>query len=233
MKKAGILKKIVILVLVLVVPGFLYYLLTAEGKNRYKPLSVFGPKSLAKTTHKVNGKDIPDTIYHTLLDFKLIDQNGKTVSLKTFDNQIFVVDFFYTHCQGACSVANGYISLLDSNYAKNKMIRFVSITVDPERDSTAVLKKYFDSFKPVPVKWMFLTGDTTTIYNLARKGFLVNALKTGKEDFIYSDKLILIDQDKRIRGYYTGASTDDMSKLNDEIKVLIAEELRKNDKPLY
>jgi protein SCO1/2 len=233
MKKASLSKKIVILVLVLVVPGFLYYLLTAEGKNRYKPLPIFGPKSLAKTTHKVKGKDIPDTIYHTLSDFTLINQDGKVVSLKTFDNQIFVVDFFYTRCQGACSVANGYISLLDSNYAKNKMIRFVSITVDPEHDSTAVLKKYFKSFKPVPAKWMFLTGDTTTIYNLARKGFLVNALKTGNNDFIYSDKLILIDQDKRIRGYYTGASTDEMSRLNDEIKVLVSEELRKNDKPLY
>ncbi|TWJ00075.1 protein SCO1/2 [Mucilaginibacter frigoritolerans] len=233
MKKASLSKKIVILVLVLVVPGFLYYLLTTEGKNRYKPLPVFGPKSLAKTTHKVKGKNVPDTVYHTLTDFNLTNQDGKPVSLKTFDNQIFVVDFFYTRCQGACSVANGYISLLDSNYAKNKMIRFVSITVDPEHDSTAVLKRYFNSFKPVPAKWMFLTGDTTTIYNLARKGFLVNALKTSNDDFIYSDKLILIDQDKRIRGYYTGASTDEMSKLNDEIKVLISEELRKNDKPLY
>ncbi len=80
---------------------------------------------------------------------------------------------------------------------------------------------------------MFLTGDTTTIYNLARKGFLVNALQTGKDDFIYSDKLVLIDQHKRIRGYYSGSSLQDVIRLNDEIKVLLSEELRAREAPLY
>lgn len=233
MKKASLSKKIVILVLVLLVPGFLYYLLTVEGKNRYKPLSIFGPKQLAKTYHQVKGKNIPDTIYHTLSDFNLTDQNGKPVSLKAFDNKIFVVDFFYTHGPDICTIINRNIGLLDSNYAKNKMIQFVSITVDPARDSASVLKKYADGLKPKPAKWIFLTGDTSTIYNLARKGFLVNALQTGTNDFVYSDKLILIDEDKRIRGYYTGASTEELNRLNDEIKVLVSEELRKNDKPLY
>jgi protein SCO1/2 len=233
MKKAGLLKKIAILVLVLIVPGFLYYLLTAEGKNRYKPLPVFGPKLLAKTTHRVKDKDIPDTLFHTLPDFKLTDQNNNPVSLKTFDNKIFVVNFFYTHCPNVCSLINNNVSELAFNYAKNKMVYFVSITVDPEHDSAGVLKNYAGKFKPESDKWLFLTGDTTSIYNLARKGFLVNALKAGNDNFIYSDKLMLIDQDKRIRGYYTGASTDEVNRLRDEIKVLISEELRKSDKPLY
>jgi len=234
MQKAGILKKITVLALVLIVPGFLYYLLTAEGKNRYKPLAIFGPRQLAKTYHKVKGKDIPDTIYHTLPDFKLTDQDGRPVTLKSFDNKIFVAAFFYTRCPTVCATMNHYINLLDSNYTKNKLVYFVSITVDPAHDSAAALKKYKDSFKPAAsAKWLFLTGDTSTTYNLARNGFLVNALQTGNDDFIYSDKLMLIDESKRIRGYYTGASTDDMSRLNDEIKVLISEELRKNDKALY
>jgi protein SCO1/2 len=233
MKKAGIVKKIVVLVLILVVPGFLYYLLTSQGKNRYKPLPIFGPKLLAKTTHRVKGKDIPDTIFHTLSDFKLTDQNGKKVSLTTFDNKIFVAGFFYTHCPGVCDLMNNNVSFLDSIYAKNKMVYFVSITVDPERDSIRVLKSYAKKFKPSSAKWLFLTGDTSTVYNLARKGFLVNALQIDKDNFIYSDKLILIDQNKRIRGYYTGASTDEVNRLDDEIKVLISEELRKKDVPLY
>ncbi len=233
MKKAGIFKKISILVLVLVVPGFLYYLLTSQGKNRYKPLPIFGPKLLAKTTHRIKGKNIPDTIFHILPDFKLTDQNGKPVSLKTFDDKIFVVGFFYTHCPDVCKLMNKNISFLDSIYAKNKMVDFVSITVDPERDSVEVLKNYTKNFKPLSAKWLFLTGDTSSIYNLARKGFLVNALRVNKDEFIYSDKLVLIDQNKRIRGYYTGASTDEVNRLDDEIKVLISEELRKNDTPLY
>jgi protein SCO1/2 len=233
MKKAGIFKKISILVLVLVVPGFLYYLLTSQGKNRYKPLPIFGPKQLAKTTHRIKGKNIPDTIFHILPDFELSDQNGKPVSLKTLDNKIFVAGFFYTHCPDICKLMNKNISFLDSIYAKNKMVDFVSITVDPDRDSVEVLKNYAKNFKPLSAKWLFLTGDTSTIYNLARKGFLVNALRVNKDEFIYSDKLVLIDRNKRIRGYYTGASTDEVNRLNDEIKVLISEELRKNDTPLY
>lgn len=232
MKLARVLKKIAILVIVLAVPGFLYYLLTAEGKNRYKPLPVFGPKQAAKTYHRVKGRNIPDTLYHTIPDFKLTDQNGSSISLRTFQNKIFVAGFFYTHCPTVCKTMNMYIGQLDSVYAKNKRVNFVSITVDPEHDTPRVLKRYAAGFKASP-KWLFLTGDTTAIFNLARSGFLVNALQTGKNDFIYSDKLILIDQDKRIRGYYTGASTADVDKLSDEIKVLIAEELRKNDKPLY
>jgi protein SCO1/2 len=226
-------KKIIILVMILALPGFLYYLLNVKGKNRYMPLPFFGPKELAKTSHKVHGKVIPDTVYHKLPDFKLVDQNGNTVSSKDFDDKIFVANFFYTHCPTVCTTINNNVNALLSDYAKNKMITFVSITVDPQRDSASVLKEYAKKYNPPNIKWYFLTGDTTTIYPLARQGFLVDATKVDNDNFIYSDKLILIDKQKRIRGYYSGTSTKDITKLNDEIKVLIAEELRKTDEPLY
>jgi len=232
MKKAGLLKKITILVLVLMVPGFLYYLLTVEGKNHYVALSVFGPKRLAGTTHRVKGKDIPDTIFHTLPDFKLTDQDGNAVTLASFNQKIFVINFFYAGCPNICNVMNSNMAQLVDAYKNNKMVCFVSVTVNP-KDSVAVLKKYAETFKAIPSKWMFLTGDTSITYNLARNGLLVNALQTGKDDFIYSDKLMLIDESRRIRGYYNGVSTTDVSKLNDEIKVLVSEEILKNDKPLY
>jgi protein SCO1/2 len=232
MRKAGTLKKLIILVLILALPGFLYYLLTAKGKNRYKPLPFYGPKEIAKTSHKYHGKVIPDTIYHKLNDFVLYDQDGKKVSFSTFDKKIFIASFFYTRCPNVCNVVNKNISDLAGVYRKNKMVNFVSITVDPERDTAPVLKKYASGFESRN-KWLFLTGDTTSIYNLARKGFLVDALKAGNDNFIYSDKLILIDAEKRIRGYYSGTSIPELTRLNDEIKVLIAEELRKVDKALY
>jgi protein SCO1/2 len=233
MGKAGLIKKIVVLVLILAVPGFLYYLLTVKGKNRYHPLPKFGPKVVLKTTHKKGGKYVPDTLYHTLSDFHLFDQDGKPVSLKTFDHKIFVANFFYTRCPGVCTDMNNNMDSLVRNYAKNKMVYFASITVDPERDSIKVLNTYAKKYSPTLPKWMFLTGDTSTIYNLARKGFLVNALKVSKDDFIYSNKLILIDQHKRIRGYYSGASLNDVIRLNDEIKVLVSEELLTREEPLY
>ena len=233
MKKSGLPVKIVVLVLVLFVPGFLYYLLVAEGKNRYKPLPVFGPKTLAETSHKVKGKLVPDTIYHTVPDFKLSSQDGKPVSFSTLKNKIVVINFFYTQCPGVCTLVNSNIYALDTTYKNNPIVDFLSITVDPQHDNILVLKRYAKKFRDASVKWKFLTGDTSTIYNLAKNGLLVNALQTGQNSFIYSDKLILIDENRRIRGYYSGAETSDVIRLNDELKVLISEELRNNDKALY
>ena len=232
MRKGSVLKKVIILVLILALPGFLYYLLTAKGKNRYKPLSFYGPKIVAKTGHKFHGKFIPDTIYHRLSDFSLTDQYGKQVSFKNFNKKIFVASFFYTNCPSVCNEVNKNISELVYAYRKNSMVYFTSITVDPKRDTPTALRKYAGKYQETN-KWLFLSGDTSTTYNLARNGFLVNAVQATNNEFIYSDKLILIDAEKRIRGYYSGTSVADITKLNDEIKVLIAEELRKVDKPLY
>lgn len=218
--------------MILALPGFLYYLLTVKGKNRYKPLAFYGSKQVAKTGHKFHGKFIADTIYHTLDDFKLTDQNGKPVSFKNFDKKIFVAAFFYTRCPGVCTTVNGFMDSLDVNYRKNAMVQLVSITVDPEYDTQPILKQYAAKYKPSN-KWLFLTGDTTTIYNLAHNGLLLNAAKVSEGNFVLDDKMVLIDAEKRIRGYYSGSTRADVMRLNDEIKVLVSEELRKVDKALY
>ncbi|MFI5159978.1 MAG: SCO family protein [Sphingobacteriales bacterium] len=219
--------------MILILPGFLYYLLTVKGKNRYHPLPIYGAKVVAKTTHRKGNKNVPDTIYHQLGDFHLTDQNGKPVSLKSMDDKIFVVDFFYTHCPDVCSTINGYMDSLAIGYAKNNLVYFASITVDPKRDSAKALNNYSKQYHIPASKWQFLTGDTATVYRLARQGFLVNALDEGNGNFIYSDKIILIDSHKRIRGYYSGTSLTDVTLLNDEIKVLISEELLTKEAPLY
>ncbi len=229
------LKSFIILVLILVVPGFLYYLLQAKGKNRYKPLPIYGPKQVAKTFKTIHGKKVFDTIYHKIPDFKLYDQNDKLITQKNFDGKILLVNFFFTKCPSLCNEINRNIDSLAGNFKKNSMVRFVSITVDPATDNPAVLKKYAATLKADDKQWKFLTGDTATIYSLSRQGFLVTAANGGNqpENFVYSEKLILIDQDKRIRGYYNGTSVNEMTKLNDEIKVLITEELRKIKSNLY
>jgi len=225
-------KNILILALILAVPGFLYYLLTSKGKNHYKALPYFGEKKLSGTSHKVHGKVIPDTIYHTLPDFSLTDQESKKVTPATFDGKIFIANFFYTQCPNVCSLVNTYVDSLANSYAKNKMVKFVSITVNPQYDTPEVLKTYSAKMHTPAGKWLFLTGDTTSIYNLAHKGFLVDAGKLG-DKFIYRDLLILIDSQKHIRGYYSGTNYAEVTRLDDEIKVLIAEELLKREKPLY
>ncbi|GAB3930118.1 SCO family protein [Mucilaginibacter myungsuensis] len=226
------LQKLTILVLILAVPGFLYYLLTAKGKNRYKPLPYYGAKKLSGTSHKFHGKIIPDTLYHTVPDFTLTDQQGKQVSLKSIGEKILVLNFFYTNCGDACKEVNARMDSLVKRLAKNDLMQFASITVDPQRDNVPALQKFSAGFNRPADKWLFLTGDTSTIYPLARNGLLVDALQDG-DNFVLSNKIILLDSDHHIRGYYDVASTSDATRLGDEIKVQITEELRKKEKPLY
>ena len=223
------LKKILILVTILAVPGFLYYLLTEKGKNRYKPLGIYGPKTVASTFHKVRGESIADTIYHTVSNFGLTNQDSISFRFGADTNHIIVCNFFFTRCKTSCSEMNQSMSEIAKAYEKNKMVRFVSITVDPDYDSPSVLKRYSKQFKIDKDKWQFLTGTADSVYKIAQRDFLVDAFKDSSQtnNFIHSSKFILVDPQKRIRGYYDSADKEQVTKLVDEIKVQITEELRK------
>ena len=222
-------KKILVLLILLAVPTALYYLLKEKGKNRYRPLPIFGQKKVASTFHTRFGKQIPDTIYHEIRDFKLVNQDGDTVSFPADSNQITVVNFFYSRCPSFCSNMNKEMARVAAFYNKNRLMRFISISVDPEYDTPAVLSGYSRPLIAQNEKWDFLTGDKELIYSIAKKDFMVDALRdtTQKVNFIHSPMLILVDPQKRIRGYYdsTGGN-DQIQMLIDEIKVLITEELR-------
>jgi len=228
MGKTSSLKKIIILVIILMVPGFLYYLLQDKGKNRYRPLSIYGPKELSGTFHTKRGKQIPDTLYHQIRDFKLVDQTGQDFVFPLDSSKIIVFNFFFTRCPNSCSEMNARMQFLTEEYAGNRMIRFASISVDPEYDSPEVLKKYSSQFNAVSGKWYFLTGDKNLIHDIAKKDFLLDAYSSQPvpEGIVHSPLLVLVDPHKRIRGFYDSGNKDQMNKLNDEIKVLIAEELR-------
>lgn len=226
--KVTSIKKAVILLTILTVPGILYYLLQEKGKNRYRPLGIFGPKVIAASFHTKRGVKIPDTIYHRINDFKLTNQDGQLLLYDTDSNKLTVVNFFYTRCALTCSKTNAEMFRVAKLYEKNKLLQFASITVDPQFDSPSVLNKYAQQFALKPGKWNFLTGDEATIYKLAKNDFLVDALRdtTQKNNIIHSSLLILLDSKKRIRGYYNSTERAQVDRLIDEIRVLIAEELR-------
>ncbi len=221
--------KILILVTILAVPGFLYYLLQAKGKNRYRPLPIFGAKEVASTFKTKRGVKIPDTIYHKIPAVKFLTSTGDSLDLGTIKKQLIVVNFFFSRNNSPLKVMNEQLNSLNQEYKTNNIIRFISISVDPGFDTQDVLEKYASSIGAKPKKWDILVADTSVVYPLAKNQFYVNALKGSKSetDFTFSDQLILLDADHRIRGYYTGTSGDEVKRLSDEIKVLITEELRK------
>lgn len=221
------LAKILILVTILALPGFLYYLLKEKGENRYKPLPVFGPRVVASTFHTKRGVKIPDTIYHQINFPVLNNSEGKAVKLSTAQQMLTIVNFFYTSNKNVVPALNKGIQNLQQQFKDNKRIRFVSIGLDPENDNSQKLKLYADKVGAIPQKWVVLTADTSVTFPFARNQLFVNAFKTTSGDFVFSDKLILLDAENRIRGYYTGTSEDEIRRISDEIKVLITEELRK------
>jgi protein SCO1/2 len=223
-------KKILILVTILAVPGFLYYLLQEKGKNRYKPLAIYGAKQVASTFHSVRGKQIPDTIYHKVEDFKLVNQKADTVSWKNYEGKIILAHLFYTNGGNyGIDVANKALGVLNKEYTRNTMVHFMGLTMDSEHDQPAVLAEYAKKLNAKPGKWDLLTGDSTTLHQFIKNGLLLDALKStenGQTKFTFSNMFVLLDPQHRIRGYYEATNQEALSKLDDEIKVLIAEELR-------
>jgi len=224
-------KKILILVTILAVPGFLYYLLQDKGKNRYKPLPFFGPKSVAATFRSVRGTKIPDTNYHQVSDFKLLNQSGDTLSWKNFEHKIIILNLFYTNDNPATKTANNALSVLQKTYSRNKVINYVSLSVDPSRDTPEALTAYAAKVKAVPGRWDLLTGDSMQVYNFINKQLFIDAYQkteNGQPRFVYNNLFLLLDTKHRIRGYYDISNQEAYTKLDDEIKVLIVEELRNN-----
>jgi len=226
-------KKVLILVTILAVPGFLYYLLQDKGKNRYKPLPFFGPKELSGTFHSVRGKQVPDTNYHLVPDFKLLNQQSDTVTWNSYKGKLLVLNLFYTNGNThAVNFANKAMKAYEATYANNKVVHFAGLSIDPKHDTPDVLAKYAQTLGASAGKWDLLTGDSAMIYNLVNKGLFIDAHQEGtamQPKFIYSNMFVLLDPQHRIRGYYEATSQEALSKLDDEIKVLITEELRNNN----
>jgi protein SCO1/2 len=225
MKRSPI-KKVIILVSILAIPGFLFfYLLPHFAKNRYKSLPIFGEKVVASTFHSVKGKKIPDTIYHKVPDFKLVNQQNDTITWKSLENKIVVLNLFYTGANN--QETSKYIKKLSDGYEQKPLVKFLSLSVDPtDRDK---IKDFAAKFKAKEGKWDFLAGDTAQTYPLIKQGLLLDAIADdteGKASFIFSNKIVLIDNLHRIRGIYEADDAGANAKLEDEIKVLIAEYLR-------
>ena len=220
---------LLILASILVMPGFLYYLLQEKGKNRYHPLAIFGPKKVAPTFHSVRGKKIPDTVYHKVANFALINQNGDSIRLNQWKGKVVVLNLFHTNVssEGAMTAMKA-IQGFSEMYQTNKMLHFVSISVD-RKDNVTTLRAYAKKVLAAPSKWDLLAGDEAVVRHLVKKSLLLDALDDSSDierKFIYSNKIVLLDTQHRIRGFYEATNQEALSKLDDEIRVLIAEELR-------
>ncbi|GMU94279.1 MAG: hypothetical protein AMXMBFR4_33370 [Candidatus Hydrogenedentota bacterium] len=152
--------------------------------------------------------------------FELVDQNGSAFSSAQLAGKIWVADFFLTSCQGACPVMARHMLALQDYYKNNDKVRFVSLSVDPETDTAAVLAEYAKSNEADNARWHFLTGPLAEIHRMAgEEGF-----KVGVPDnpMAHSQRFILVDAKGHIRGYYDGMDQMSVRTLAADIDRLLA-----------
>ena len=160
--------------------------------------------------------------FHKIGAFSLINQNGLKVTEQDYRNKIYVADFFFTTCPGICPKMTANMGLIQEAIKEDNQVKLISFSVTPEIDSVAQLKKYALEKGVIDAKWNLLTGEKKHIYDLARKSFFA-AKKDGdgnNNQLIHTENFILIDPDKRIRGFYDGTDSNVMKKLIADIKIL-------------
>lgn len=160
--------------------------------------------------------------YHRIADFKLVNQNGDTITQADYDGKIYVADFFFTTCQTICPVMTDNMVELQTEFKNDPQVKLLSHTVTPEIDDVARMKKYAVAKGVDDAKWNLVTGSKKEIYELARKSYL--AVKTvgdgGPYDMIHTENFMLIDSKKQIRGFYDGTNPDAIKDLIADIKIL-------------
>lgn len=159
---------------------------------------------------------------HKVSDFILINQNGKTITQKDFEDKIYVVDFFFTRCPSICPIMTNNMLNIQEAFINDDDLMLLSLSVTPAIDSVSVLKKYAIDKGVIDEKWHITTGDKKHIYELARKSyFAVTEQGDGDlQDFIHTPNFILIDKKKQIRGIYDGTNDADVKRIINDINSL-------------
>ena len=189
-----------------------------EQDSSDKPLPILGNKDYDPS---VEG----DTAYHHIPYWSFIDQMGDTITKEEMKGKVSLVDFFFSHCPTICPTMTMNMKKIQEKVERECLsnVEFISYTVDPYRDSVERLYEYAKSYNVNFDNWHMMTGDQNSIYELGVNGYLVpnqeDALAPG--GFLHSEKMILIDQQQRIRGYYDGTDGENISKIVKDIKKLL------------
>ena len=209
--------RVLVIFTIAVIAG--YFLLTPKEKLPvYNPSDV-NPKLVDYSVQHIK-KD------HRIADFELIDQNGETITNATYQDKIYIADFFFTRCATICPIMTNNMKTLQQIYKDDGEIMLLSHSVTPVIDSVPILKMYADNKGIDASKWHITTGDKKHIYDLARKSYFATLDEGdgGEQDFIHTEQFILVDKNRQIRGYYDGTDKDEVARIQADIKILKKEE---------
>lgn len=189
-----------------------------------KKLPIYGNRE-AVTVKDKDGNEKIDTIYQTIPNFKLLNQDSIYLTQDSFKDKIYVADFFFTSCSTICPIMHRNMKTVYDKYLDNQDVMFLSHTIDFKYDKPSVLKKYAQKLGVNDKKWQFVWGTKEEIYHLAEKDYLVAVGEdsTNRDGYIHQGWLVLIDKKKRMRGAYDGTKTEQVEQLAKDIAILLAE----------
>ncbi len=188
-------------------------------KSSYE-LPILGRKEFVEK--EVNGQTVTDTLYHTIAPFEFLDQDSTIITNATFNNQVYVADFFFTSCPTICPVMKQQMLRVYQAYENDPEVAIISHTIDPTHDTVALLKDFAQKLGVSSSKWHFVTGDKDEIYDLGEQSYMVvaNEDEEAPGGYIHSGAFLLIDKKGRIRGVYDGTVAEQVDVLINDIKRL-------------
>lgn len=171
----------------------------------------------ANVSENASANNVPEGL-GKLADFTLTDQTGKEFNSANMKGKVLLVNFFFTKCETTCPLMNKKMEALQEKFSNDADIKLVSISVDPENDNVDVLKTYSETFKANPEKWFFLTGSKELIVDIMEKQL---KLAAGPEHATHSTRIVLIDKESGVKGYFDSSSDEELSKLESEARQLL------------
>lgn len=213
-----------------------FWIVNSLSKNAVIMPKHYFPDSVVAVTR--DGKTTMDTVWHKVKPVELTNQFGRKVTLndKELEGKILVVDFFFTSCPSICPTLTRSMKKIQDAFNKtDTILRYVSITVDPVRDSAARLKAYGDKFNINHDSWWMLTGDKKDIYDLALNEFKANIAQEEGVDtnFIHTDKFFLLDKNRVVRGWYSGMDSTHLDRLINDAVLLMMEKDKNKKRNLF
>lgn len=166
-----------------------------------------------------------DTLYHTVPDITLTDQDSQIFRISTLKNKIILADFFFTSCPSICPKVKKQMLRLYDRYKDDDRVVMISHTIDQRHDSVAVLNRYAHNLGVDTGKWKFVTGEKDSIFYLADQYFVsVIEDPLAPAGFDHSGRIILVDKARRVRGFCEGTDPESVTAFFDTVDKLLKDE---------
>ena len=195
-----------ILLIMLAIPVCIIIFLHSFGRNEYT-LPVFYE----------NGLDVCNTTTapHTIPDFSFFSPVAGKISSDVLEDRITVVNFFSAACKGECPDIFDALANLQNNFSSDEPVKILSISAGLILKDT--LDAFVQKYKSDPAKWLYLMEKQAKVRDLAQCGFGLDDTAEGHP----LDTVVLVDHQKRIRGYYKIVDPKEADRLELEIRILL------------